>query len=87
MLNFFQKITFPSTFAFFKVKIPETCISEIYLMGIIIAMNVNNKNNPRFILSLANQIDHKQLYQTHKNNYKNNCHRHADQQVQLFEKI
>jgi hypothetical protein len=58
MLNFFQKSA-PSTFAFFKVKIPETGISEIYLMGIIIAMNVNNKNNNRLTLSLANQIDHK----------------------------
>jgi hypothetical protein len=58
MLNFFQKSA-PSTFAFFKVKIPETGISEIYLMAVIIAMNVNNKNNARKTISLVNPIDDK----------------------------
>jgi hypothetical protein len=58
MLNFFQKSA-PSTFAFFKVKIPETGISEIYLMAVIIAMNVNDKNNARKTISLVNPTDDK----------------------------
>jgi hypothetical protein len=53
LLDFFQKSS-PSTFAFFKVKMPEKSITSIYLMAVIIAMNINN--NPQIIFSLDTQM-------------------------------
>ena len=53
LLDFFQKSS-PSTFAFFKVKMPEKSITSIYLMAVIIAMNINN--NAQIILSLDTQM-------------------------------
>lgn len=53
LLDFFEKSS-PSTFAFFKVKMPEKSITSIYLMAVIIAMNINN--NAQITLSLDTQM-------------------------------
>jgi hypothetical protein len=53
LLDFLQKSS-PSTFAFFKVKMPEKSMSSTYLLAVIIAMNMNN--NTRVKLSLDSQM-------------------------------